>query len=223
MKCKLLRVHSDLAFKDISKALLSSPYTDSTGRGFEVKSKDTSRIVATFIERIAEREEITDPIGNTRSIDLIRYTSTAMRLHKGAISSPDEMLLVVLAPPRSLRSLLSSIASVLDAGIANVDLNPRAIYSSLRRNSRRARVSRVRASRVPLSSTSEMRLEVMSMADALLDLEEIVPKLETIDRLRVEHPFHKAGGYLEISKAGVLTYDENLDDLVEAFVLNHTS
>lgn len=222
-KSKWLKLVSTMPIKTITEAVRANPYTEKTGNGFELTYFDKGRLQCRFIEKKYDREEIRDPFGNVNLVEVIRYTSITAAIYTGMSSGEKKLLIEIYSPPRSIRTLMHELDAILGGiTISEFELDPFSVFQALRARSRRARMTKIKASQLRVSEDSEMKIEISSFSDAYKDFKSTFPKSNAlVDRIRIENAFNDMAGNLEISKSAVFAFDESIEDTSRAFLLDY--
>jgi hypothetical protein len=223
-KSKWLYFDAGRSQRSLVSALRQSAFDSESGRGFEVIHRDGGQVRSKFIERIATREQITDPFGVTTELETVRYSTTVFQLH--AIGNlPYGYVLEVSLPPRSLRQLIAALEDALEqVAVKEVDLSLLDVFSEMKKSSREARVTRIKASQLRLTADSEAKVEFLSLKDAYKDFVKAFGNpAAMIDKIRIDRPFNGTAAPIEIARNGLVGHDDSSEDEVREFMLTYLS
>lgn len=209
-KIKLVKLEVDGNLLAIAAALRHQKYSDDRGWGFNFLERTSQTISAYYIEKFVSKETIKDPFGDTSEIETIRYTNILFQLSH-AISAPSEMVLEVASPPRSIRTLIQALSYCSDRIFASdVNIPLLSVYKELSKQSREARIVRIRATKVPISINSIAKVEISSSNDAYVDYLNAFEDTEKfIDKIEIDKPYGPSSGTLELSRSGLICCDED--------------
>jgi hypothetical protein len=208
--------------RSLISALRQYTFDVDAGRGFDVIYLSGNRLRLKFIERIATIESITDPFGVTSEFETIRYATTVLDLHL-VTGLPYKYVLEVGSPPRSLRPLIIALESVLDqVTIKEVDLALLHVFGELKKSWPTAKVARLKASQLRLTTDSEAKVELVSIKDAHRDfVKAFGSAVAKIDKLKIENAFGSVKGHAEIARNGLVSHDSSVEDDARLFMLSY--
>lgn len=219
-KLKWLWLECNDTVAKVTNAILGQTFDLETGRGFIKVSKSKESISGVFIERTISREHTVDPFGATSEMETVRYQSTQIKVYIGFEQSG--FLLEVIDPPRSIKTLVTELANILNQlTVKELAFPILKIYERLKKKSPRARITRLIARGLAISQASEIKVEVHSSEDAFQDFNLKFPEaVERVEKIRIERAFSHGTGPLEISANGLCLFDESLEEEVRALILD---
>ncbi|WP_156811248.1 hypothetical protein [Cupriavidus sp. USMAHM13] len=216
-KTKWIEMHLDLGVRALAARLAESAFTLESGLGFELLEVRSKRIEARFIERFVQRETLEDPFGEIRHVESVRYN--IFRFYLLAISG-GRYLIVLIDPPRSVRSFVTVLSDVVETGMSveAVRFDVLALLNVLRAAPQAGHlvVRKVKAAGALLGGHASVRLELQSQGNASDDLRAAFPKFKpVIDRVCFQFVHEGKGEAGELSASGTLAVS---DHLMETFV-----
>lgn len=188
--------------------------------GFRVNEFGHDFLYATFIEKIVDVIKVTDPFGVVEENKTIRYCSFDFHLYL-----LDEFnsiyLLEIIEPPRTVRSMLNLLQEVLgNIFVEDVSISLLDFFNSIKKDSPRAKIIKIKASSIKISKNSQMRVEVDSIDDAYYDFVKFIEFNDyKIDKIKIENPFSKSTAPIEIGANGFLNIDESSVDEIRSLIL----
>lgn len=209
-KIKLVKLEIDGSPRSLATEIKHHKYVEERGWGFNFLERTPRAITAKYIERLVSKETINDPYGDTKEIETIRYISTRFQL-TSANNDPSGLILEVTSPPRSIRTLLQALSYCSDRVFASeVRIPLLLIYKELSAESTEARITRIRASKVPISRNSLAKVDINSNEDAYIDYLRTFNKTEEfIDKIEIDKPYGINSETLEITRTGLICCDED--------------
>ena len=113
-----------------------------------------------------------------------------------------------------LQEVLGNIF-VEDVSISLLDF-----FNSIKKDSPRAKIIKIKASSIKISKNSQMRVEVDSIDDAYYDFVKFIEFNDyKIDKIKIENPFSKSTAPIEIGANGFLNIDESSVDEIRSLIL----
>jgi hypothetical protein len=222
LKAKWFSLKTDQTHKGFLSALQNTPYQDENGWGFGVVSRGTKSAVVRFIERIPFSEEIIDPYGQKTTVAGSRYQTAICRFFVAKADKPACYVVEVLSPPRSLRNLISSLASATgNLAAGEVEIPMQQVASQILQGSVTGKIRRIKLSQFVISPYTQAKLDIVSTKDAAADFASAfdISKV-AIEKIRIENPFGPNPHCIEFSRTGSVACDEDYFDQLEAVVLN---
>ncbi|MFI8616203.1 hypothetical protein ACIGHN_11910 [Acidovorax sp. NPDC077693] len=220
-KSKWLFLDVDSSLSQINAALSLAKFDLEIGRGFEPLSRSTKALNYRFIEKTIEIERVADPFGEVNEIQTVRYAMTRFEIHR-RLSSPGSYLLEIENPPRTVRSMIGALAAALGhITVYEVEWSVLDFYFRIKHESPRAKIVKLKASKIPISDSSAMKVEISSVKDAFADYLHKFPGSEgRIDKIRVDRPFMDVAGFLEVGANGLCIFDDEVGDRVKGMILS---
>ncbi|MWL89779.1 hypothetical protein [Cupriavidus sp. SW-Y-13] len=216
-KTKWIEMHLGLGVRALAARLAKSAFTLESGLGFELLEVLNKRIEGRFIERFVQREAIEDPFGDIRHVESVRYT--IFRFHMLAVSG-GRYVIVLIDPPRSVRSFVSVLSDAVEAGLSveAMRFDVLALLDVLRTAPPFGHlvVRKVKAAGALLGGHASVRLELQSQGNASDDLRAAFPKFTpVIERVCFQFVHDGRGEAGELSVSGTLSISEHL---METFI-----
>lgn len=219
-KHKWLLLECDKTPELVVKALLAHGFQTELGRGFRATAKVSGFVSSSYVEKVMKVERIVDPFGSESEVETTRYVAINFRLHFRE-NNERTFLLEVVRPPRSIRTMLSELSEVMGRiAVSEINLPLIEIFKELRLDSPRARIVKLKASRLGISMASVAKVEVSSSVDAYRDYSSFFGESKGfVEKIKIERPFIDSNGALEIGVNGLCSFDEKVEDLVRELVL----
>lgn len=216
-KTKWIEMHLGLGVRAVAARMAKSAFSVDSGMGFELVRVRSKQIEARFIERFVQRETIEDPFGEVQHVESVRYN--IFRFYLLAVSG-NRYLLVLIDPPRSVRSLVTLLSDSVGAGMSVEALrfDVLEMLNVIRASPEVAHlvVRKVKAVGAILGGRANVRLELQSQGSANDDLQAAFPNLSpVIERISFQFVHDGEGEVAELSAAGALAASEHL---IETFV-----
>lgn len=216
-KTKWIEMHLSLGVRALAARLAKSAFTLESGLGFEMLEVRGKRIEARFIERFVQRETLEDPFGEVRHIESVRYNIFRFYL---LVVRGDRYLIVLIDPPRSVRSFITMLSDVVEVGMSveAVRFDVLALLNVLRTAPQIGHlvVRKVKGTGALLGGRASVRLELQSQGNASDDLRAAFPKFTpVIERVCFQFVHEGVGEVGELSASGTLAVS---DQLMETFV-----
>lgn len=210
-------------------------FVDKMANFFEFSTRDNSctlleydenSLSAEYVEKVVTRETIIDDQGNETDIDVVRYPRYEFQIQ--SFNTNGEFLLLVLNPPRSLKSLVEFLIKTSSNNIffrelkfsLEVFLDRAKAFEGISSFT----VDKVKAKGVQISGASYADVLVSSSGNAYQDLEGFLDKKNykiSNVRMRVKTKF--GSGKVEISSSGLLGVDQNVFDEILDFFLKSSN
>lgn len=222
VKVKVLNVSMSPSMQSLADKLLSFPYSDEEGKGFDLEDFNGRYLSAKYVERVVSKETVIAPSGEESEIEVVRYLSYCFSLKR---LGGERCLMFIFNPPRSLKPLVSSL-SAFEFGAL--------FFSAMKLDAecfmRKARnfpgfevdkVDKVRVKGVQISSSTYADVAVSSSSEAYNDMKEFVgEKSYRVSNVRMSLRTNFGKGRFEVSSSGLLTVDESLLEEVVEFSLD---
>ncbi|MCQ0034201.1 hypothetical protein [Burkholderia glumae] len=220
-KTKWIEMHLGLGVRALAARLAESAFTLDRGLGFELLEVRNKRIEARFIERFIQRETLEDPFGEVRHVESVRYN--IFRFYLLAISS-GHYLIVLIDPPRSVKSFVTILSDAVEAGmsIEALRFDVLTLLNVLRvaPDVGNLIVRKVKAVGDILGGHASARLELQSLGNATDDLHAAFPKFSAvIERVCFQFVHEGSEESGELSASGTLAVSEHLIDTFVALLV----
>lgn len=190
--------------------------------GFRINHFDQEYISVKFIEKIVDVIKVVDPFGMVEESKTIRYCSFDFNLYLSD-KNDSTYLLEIIEPPRTIRSMLNLLHEVLgDISVEDISISLLDFFRSIKKNSPRAKIIRIKASSINISKNSQMRVEVDSIDDAYHDFNKFIQGNDyKVEKIKIENPFSKLTKPIEICANGFINMDESVVDEIRNILLTH--
>lgn len=223
LKAKWFSFKTDLTHKGFLSTLQSTPYDEARGWGFDISTRGPKSATVRFIERVPFSEEITNPYGEKTTVSGARYQTAVCKFFSATKAERRTPYIVqVLSPPRSLRTLIASLASTAgNFEAAEIEIPMQDVASRILHNSVTGKISRIKLSQFNISPYTQAKLDIISIKDAAVDFASNFDITKVVvEKIRIENAFGPRPHCIEFSRTGSIACDEDYFDQLEAIFLS---
>lgn len=221
MKSKWYFLKCSKELMDIKDALSSYDFESDGDRGFRIEYGVSDVIKGRYIEKVVDNEIFNDPYGAESQVELIRYLNINFLIHKDELGR-GRYLLEIVDPPRSIKCFIQLISELLDRITVEV-INIRILdfYKTIYNESPRAKIVRIKASGINISTNSQMKVDIVSSGDALGDCISFfgVDKFN-LEKIKIEKPFKGFESAIEVTNKGGFVFGEDLVTVGRIYIRN---
>lgn len=197
----------------VVEAISMMTFSEHQNPGFELREITDVFVSARFIEKIDFVESIETPFGVSEDVRSTKYIYFDFKVYS---ASSGISLIKIIKPPLSLRSFTQSlmVAFGYDVFIKKISFDLEQVYKGIlaSENVDRVRVSKVAASRIPLSVNSSAKIEILSTENAYDELKNTYKSsLVKLDRIVLDVRVNHSSEFLELSAAGSIFCSAGLE------------
>lgn len=208
-RVKLMRMKSELNLTELYRFFLGAEFNNEDSFGFYNVEFYGPILKAHYVEKEVTSLHITDPFGDIHEQFLISYNDFSFEigpLEKGVY------LLSVYNPPKTIKKFLDRISAKFDYNLTfslvNLDISNLVSEISSDKNISLLKISRVKASGLRFSNDATGCIELVSIGNALEDLEKnVMSKKFVIDKIKGAFFLYGERIAFEVSKSGLISTD----------------
>lgn len=214
MKYQWFRVDWDLEYQELKELLLSSPYSETLGKGFVLDEAYTGKTLSgRYIHRNTIWRESSSPYGEIEKFQEVIYTT-----YQFQIDMDKQPSLMLTNPPRSGSIFSTALAIVTNHRIAihqnKIDLL--VAIDELKKRVAHFSLLRIDANQIPFAKGTSASI-ILRGRDGLLDVMKTLPQYDKGQLTKIEFSFrsefgeHKA---LMTYRARVEILDERITHII---------
>lgn len=203
MKVKYVDVTLPYSLDSAVKRLLSCSYVRGGTDGYEMVSSSKNEFSAKYIKSFQVVDKIVDPFGEEEEVIIKKYLIVPFAVSK--IS--DGYVMRIENPPRSVRDLIKSLASVLGFGFSVAERNFDLLSVWLRIEQslkNRPKMLGISLSSVKIGEGATAKVEIVSSDNAYFAATEQFGRFFGIDKIKVQALFSGALCSVIVRKGGIL-------------------
>lgn len=214
MKTKWFNANFPAGLDELYNAIISSPFDNNKGWGFNINTYEKNSISSKYIEKIEIREVITDPYGNETEFELFKYIHFNFWLCK---TQKNNFILILESPPRSIKNFISNVikATNSDFNISVLNLNLDDFIRFTIPHFEKLQVQKAKLKDLTFSNHTSGVLELESSSDAIGEIRNIFKNAKfTIEKVKLNVKTNIGYESLEVNANGSINFPEEMFDKI---------
>lgn len=220
LKAKIVSLRIGKSLDGLVEALSHYYYSSEQGKGFELFEYDKSSLKAKFVKKVIYSELVVDPYGDESEVETIRFEECVFSI----FPHDDCFFLVVYNPPRTLKSLISSLSDAIRTGVyvRTIDVDISGFLSALGESAELEvdSIDRLQAKKIVVNESSRADVVFTSAKNAFEDAVAFLKNKEFfIGKVRIQLHTGYRRGRMEVSSSASFGCSEKIFDEVLNFFL----
>ena len=166
---KWFKIGIPLPIQDLARELQAHSFTRERQEGFDLKKASGVELIAHYIEKKTTIREITDPFGVHQTFEIPEFQVIEFRI----FCIEDMWLLQIYNTPRSIKSLIHKLASIIGLGFYadNIEIDLKKLINALEEKLGRLLITKIELYNINIQNTALGQMVVTSPKDVRKSLD----------------------------------------------------